>query len=419
MMLGIGLRIGGTLPSPAVPATAAPVNTSAPTINGTSQEGQTLGATNGGWTQSPVSYTYQWRRGGTAIPGATGQSYVIVAADVGTTLTVSVTATNAFGSATATSAATAVVAPSPAPAPSPTPVPPPPAPVVHKLLTPTVQPSRPEDATSAAFQTTLPADNALPETGYLGFGLKLERATNAAFTTGYATATNLIETPTMNSGDVDYELLNGLTEGATYYFRFTIVPPSDSTVYSASDPSTAQQFTVPMQSVANGFDPASSAYTLTNANKTATRITDGQGVARGAGAATGAGTIYAEFTFTGIGSGNNGVGIGPTSTAGGWDSGAADRFMAVGVGGGPYFKDGNYVGGSGFRINEGDVVGVLYDQVAKTVIAVSPNGDTPAVAFDKSVAIYPQAIATIAGAQIVANLTGPFVNRPGASPWNA
>jgi len=73
------------------------------------EPGQTLTTTTGTWTQSPSSFGYQWNRGGVAIGGATSGSYLIAAADVGTTLTVTVTATNAAGSVPATSAATGTV----------------------------------------------------------------------------------------------------------------------------------------------------------------------------------------------------------------------------------------------------------------------------------------------------------------------
>jgi len=99
---------------------SAPVNYSVTTagtlaISGTPQFGLTLTvneleyATAGG----PVSPTlaYQWLRNGVAITGATGSSYTLVAADIGTKLTVRVTAAQAgFVSHTATSAATVAVA---------------------------------------------------------------------------------------------------------------------------------------------------------------------------------------------------------------------------------------------------------------------------------------------------------------------
>jgi hypothetical protein len=102
--------------SPSSPPGTPPTNTSAPTISGSVQQGQTLTASNGTWSGStPMSFAYQWRRcdsaGGTctSIAGATGQSYALVAADVGTTMRVVVTASNSAGSSSATSAQTAVV----------------------------------------------------------------------------------------------------------------------------------------------------------------------------------------------------------------------------------------------------------------------------------------------------------------------
>jgi hypothetical protein len=96
--------------------TAVPANTSAPTISGTPQDGQTLSATTGSWSGSPTSYTYQWKRcdssGGSCavVNGATATSYKLSSTDVGSTMAVAVTASNTGGSATAESTPSAVVA---------------------------------------------------------------------------------------------------------------------------------------------------------------------------------------------------------------------------------------------------------------------------------------------------------------------
>jgi len=78
-------------------AQPVPVNTVAPTASGTGAVGSTLTATSGTWTNSPTSYTYQWRRNGVNIAGATASTYVVVSADVNTTLTCRVSAVNAGG----------------------------------------------------------------------------------------------------------------------------------------------------------------------------------------------------------------------------------------------------------------------------------------------------------------------------------
>ncbi len=89
-----------------------PTNSAVPTISGTAMAGQTLTATTGTWTQNPTSFTYQWKRAGGAITGATASTYVPVMGDIGNTLTVSVVAKNSGrSSAPATSAATATVIP--------------------------------------------------------------------------------------------------------------------------------------------------------------------------------------------------------------------------------------------------------------------------------------------------------------------
>jgi hypothetical protein len=105
------------------PPPSPPANSSPPTIAGSAEQGQTLTASPGSWTNSPSSYAYQWQRctsssGCGDIGGATGQSYTAQSADVGDTLDVVVTASNAGGSASATSAPTQAVTAAPPPPPA-------------------------------------------------------------------------------------------------------------------------------------------------------------------------------------------------------------------------------------------------------------------------------------------------------------
>jgi hypothetical protein len=99
----------------ATASAAAPVNTAAPTISGTAKVGATLTVSNGTWSNSPTSYTYQWQRCSsttscTDIANAVGQSYVVRQADGGNRLRAQVDAINADGKATANSDLTSVVA---------------------------------------------------------------------------------------------------------------------------------------------------------------------------------------------------------------------------------------------------------------------------------------------------------------------
>lgn len=86
-----------------------PANSVLPVISGTLTVGQTLSVTDGTWSPTPVSYTYQWKRDGASISAALAATYVLVIADQGAAITCAVTAINASGSATATSAATAAI----------------------------------------------------------------------------------------------------------------------------------------------------------------------------------------------------------------------------------------------------------------------------------------------------------------------
>jgi hypothetical protein len=131
-----------TVTSTTTPSAQAPSNTVLPTIFGTTTVGSTLTSSLGLWTgTAPLLYSYQWLRCGadggqstgvgcTAISGATGTQYALVAADLAGRLRVQVTARNTFGTTTVTSSATAAVQaagttpPPPPPPPSPGPLPP-------------------------------------------------------------------------------------------------------------------------------------------------------------------------------------------------------------------------------------------------------------------------------------------------------
>ena len=87
---------------------AVPANTVLPAITGTAQVGSVLTCSTGTWSNSPTSYSYQWKSGATNV-GTAVNTYTPVGGDSGNTITCTVTATNANGSASATSAATAVI----------------------------------------------------------------------------------------------------------------------------------------------------------------------------------------------------------------------------------------------------------------------------------------------------------------------
>jgi peptidoglycan/xylan/chitin deacetylase (PgdA/CDA1 family) len=96
-------------------AVVAPSNTGLPLISGSAQEGQQLSTTDGSWSGSPATYSYQWQSctsGSCAdIPNAVNSTYTPTSLDVARTIDVVVKATNTAGTATATSAATAAVTP--------------------------------------------------------------------------------------------------------------------------------------------------------------------------------------------------------------------------------------------------------------------------------------------------------------------
>ncbi len=109
------------------PPPPPPKNTALPVISGTAEEGQTLHASTGTWTENPTFYEYQWEECDTVgescleVAGATSASYKLLASDVGHTMRVVVSASNAGGSTSASSTATEEVTEVPPPPPPPPP----------------------------------------------------------------------------------------------------------------------------------------------------------------------------------------------------------------------------------------------------------------------------------------------------------
>jgi hypothetical protein len=70
-------------------------NTKLPVISGVLKVGKLLKVTDGTWSPAGTKYTYQWKRNGVVIKGATKNSYRTTSADKRKSLTVTVTATRA------------------------------------------------------------------------------------------------------------------------------------------------------------------------------------------------------------------------------------------------------------------------------------------------------------------------------------
>lgn len=81
------------------PSIQYPINIASPVISGLLTIGSLLSCTTGTWLNSPTSYSYQWRRDGVNIGGATSNTYTLVTADAGCDITCKVTAVNSYGSA--------------------------------------------------------------------------------------------------------------------------------------------------------------------------------------------------------------------------------------------------------------------------------------------------------------------------------
>jgi hypothetical protein len=86
------------------------VTGSTPTISGTGTVGQTLTAIAGAWGPDGVELSYQWKRAGVAIEGATEPEYTLTGDDAGASITVTVTGTkDGYTTLAKTSAAKVIV----------------------------------------------------------------------------------------------------------------------------------------------------------------------------------------------------------------------------------------------------------------------------------------------------------------------
>ncbi|WP_317229240.1 sialate O-acetylesterase [Clavibacter sp. MX14-G9D] len=160
-----GARPGlAALSKKSVPTATVPVKpfvrTPIPTVTGTLKVGSTLIAKPGTW--SPVAtYSYQWSRNGSPIPGGTAATYRIVEADAGTKIAVTVAGVKVGYKPTSVSSAArlvpgAPVVPVPVPTPTVKPVPSPTPPVV--VVKDFVSKPKPTIPETAAAGTTVTAD---------------------------------------------------------------------------------------------------------------------------------------------------------------------------------------------------------------------------------------------------------------------
>ena len=90
-----------------------PIDVTAPSVTGTTTQGVTLGTNPGTWNPAATGYAYQWQRSSngttwSAIAGATGATYLLGSADIGSQVRVLVTASNQFGSSAGSVASSAV-----------------------------------------------------------------------------------------------------------------------------------------------------------------------------------------------------------------------------------------------------------------------------------------------------------------------
>jgi len=92
-------------------AVAETYNVQIPVVRGTLVSGQLLEVTDGTWSSDyPLTFRYQWLRGGSAISGQISPSYTLTDTDIGTDISVAVIAYSSLGSVTSLSTVRSSVA---------------------------------------------------------------------------------------------------------------------------------------------------------------------------------------------------------------------------------------------------------------------------------------------------------------------
>lgn len=88
----------------------APIVSTLPAITGNPTEGLSVSCSTGTWSNSPLSYAYQWKLNGSDIVGATASSYTLQIGQANQQLSCTVTTTNASESNSASSNSVTVIA---------------------------------------------------------------------------------------------------------------------------------------------------------------------------------------------------------------------------------------------------------------------------------------------------------------------
>ncbi|MGB0102180.1 MAG: hypothetical protein WBP61_18015, partial [Nocardioides sp.] len=114
---GAASSAAATVADASPPSNTGP-GTTAPSLSGSGAVGTALTCAPGSWTGADLTYGYSWSRNGVPIADTGSDRYVVLSADVGSSISCTVTARNTAGSATAGSPAVsldAVVAGAPTP----------------------------------------------------------------------------------------------------------------------------------------------------------------------------------------------------------------------------------------------------------------------------------------------------------------
>ena len=224
-------------------------------ISGNAVFGQTLTAVTTALSSNPTipalgTLSYQWKRGGTNISGATNSTYALVQADIAQTITVTVKAANCIDSVT--SQATAAVNKATQTAPL--------APVVasktHNSITLTAVAGNEYRIDGGAWQTTTLFSGLTPETGYTLEARKAETATH------FASPVSLATPDTTGAAPIPDKIYQGIQQitaiSRPYQSANTVAGLGlPATVSINTDQGTVSGVSVTWNIPAAGYNPAS------------------------------------------------------------------------------------------------------------------------------------------------------------------